>query len=128
MSDSKLSCLLTDLASRTRNLKEEFSFGENEKFFAAIDAVLDAVKGLLASVDVVLDAVELNAKRGNSATPESMEISLSDVSTNTSGIGSANTSGLLDEFATSKVDLVGVVENLETEKSGAGMGTFSAKN
>jgi hypothetical protein len=109
MSDSKLCCSLAKLASPAGNLKSEFLIGDNEKFFIAVEAVMKAAKELLASVDIVLDKVVLEAKS------EPMEMSLSDVSTNTSGIVSANTSGLLlDDSATSKSDgedCVGLAEN-----------------
>jgi hypothetical protein len=90
MSDSKLCCSLAKLASPR----------DNETFFVAVEAVLKAAKELLASVDLVLNKVVLEARSS-----EPMETSLSDVSANTSGVVSADTSGLLlDDSATSKSD------------------------
>jgi hypothetical protein len=105
MSSLKSSFLLADLTSRTKELKAKFSVEDTERFFSAVDIVMESVKALLATVDVLLDSADSKTRFGNVATPEPMEMSLSDVSTNTSGLGSVNTSGLLDVSAASESDM-----------------------
>lgn len=112
MTDTKLCCLLANLTSRKRDLMVEFSAADNQEFFSAVDTAMGAAKTLLATLDTALYTAESKVRFCNDPTPEPMETSLSDVSANTSGLGSENTSGVLDLTAESdKKEPVGVEDS-----------------
>lgn len=91
----------------------EFSAADNQEFFSAVDTAMGAAKTLLATLDTALYTAESKVRFCNDPTPEPMETSLSDVSANTSGLGSENTSGVLDLTAESdkKEPVVGVEDS-----------------
>ena len=121
MTDTKLCCLLANLTSRKKDLMVEFSAADNTEFFSAVDTAMAAAKALLATLDTALYTAESKVRFCNDPTPEPMEMSLSDVSANTSGLGSENTSEVLDLTAESdKKEPVGVEDSAVDKDLSAG--------
>ena len=107
MSDPVLSVSVSGLTSRLK-LLNELRVEDNKAFFDAVEAALEAAKALLASTEKALCVVEDRKNLSNASTPEPMDMSLSDVSANTSGVCSAETSALIEELdkASENVKLV----------------------